>query len=92
MEEMAATQHALAASEERLIKGTLDARRHEPTASIDHAAGGDEVWFPGCEAAGQAEPLPERSLCCALRSGQRGHGSAVGRKNSKRHLGILVLQ
>ena len=53
MEEMAATQHALAASEERLIKGTLDARRHEPKASIDDAAGRDEVWLPGCEAAGK---------------------------------------
>ena len=59
MEEMAATQHALAASEERLIKGTLDARRHEPTASIDHAAGRDEVWFPGCEAAGNDQSAAE---------------------------------
>ena len=59
MEEMAATQHALAASEERLIKGALDARRHEPTASIDHAAGRDEVWFPGCEAAGNDQGAAE---------------------------------
>ena len=59
MEEMAASQHALAASEERLIKGTLDARRHEPTASIDHAAGRDEVWFPGWEAAGNDQGAAE---------------------------------